>query len=286
MDSDKAAKQLIDLYLSNLQVRVVELGFNPVWSDWRNLDYRPEYNKFYLITKGEGWIKIGDQEYYPQPGQLALMPEGTLQSYSTINDKYYTKYWCHFTAKVGTLNLFDLIRLPWLLDVGQSADRPAAIFREMLRHSDEAGSFASLHINSCILRLIAFYLEHAEASRIRAAQSESATILHATLTYIDDNLHRNITVDELAELAYLHPNYFIRLIKKHLGVPPMQYVKNRRIELAKLLLSSTTLTLSEIGERVGIHDISYLSKTFKTSTGFSPTAYRLLSIQPPAAPGE
>ncbi|MDG0791511.1 AraC family ligand binding domain-containing protein [Cohnella ginsengisoli] len=112
MNNQLSRKRLLQMYLSNLQVNVTALGFNPVWSDWRGIDYTPDYNKFYFITDGEGWLKIGDRELYPKPGQLALMPEGVRQSYSAINDKPYTKFWCHFTAKIGTINLFDLIRLP------------------------------------------------------------------------------------------------------------------------------------------------------------------------------
>ena len=43
---DNAQQQLIRLYLDNLQVHVTAMGHNKVWSDWRELDYTPDYNKF------------------------------------------------------------------------------------------------------------------------------------------------------------------------------------------------------------------------------------------------
>jgi len=270
---DNARRQLIGLYLSNLQVHVSELGFNPVGGNWKDIDYRPDYNKFYLICEGEGWIKVGDQELYPKPGQLALMTENTVQSFSTISDNYYTKYWCHFSAKIGSLNLFDLIRLPLILDVHED-EVPTMLFKEMLQHWNSPELSASLHLKSCILRLIGYYLDRSASVRIQTAHSESAEILKTTLAYINDNYHRNIKVVELAEMMHMHPNYFIRLFKKHLGTSPIQYVNRIRIEQVKLLLISSSLTLSEIGDQVGIPDISYLSKLFKAATGFSPTAYK------------
>jgi len=77
----------------------------------------PDYNKFYYISNDQGWLKIGGKEYYPTTGQLYLLPAGLKQSYSYINDNTYTKYWCHFTAKIGTFNLFDIIKLPYFIEI-------------------------------------------------------------------------------------------------------------------------------------------------------------------------
>ena len=105
---DNTQQRLIQLYLDNLQVRITEVGHKQVWSDWRDLDYTPDYNKFYLICDGEGWLKIGNKEYTPKRGQWFLMPQGMKQSYSYTEGPRFTKYWCHFTAKVGENNLLDL----------------------------------------------------------------------------------------------------------------------------------------------------------------------------------
>lgn len=270
-------KRLLQMYLSNLQVNVTALGFNPVWSDWRDIDYTPDYNKFYFITDGEGWLKIGDRELYPKPGQLALMPEGVRQSYSAINDKPYTKYWCHFTAKIGTINLFDLIRLPWMIDVQEEDSLPADLFKEMLRLQRADTLSSSLNVNACLLRLIGYFLDRSVPIDIQLAHAETSDLLRAVLTYIDDHFQRNITVQELADLTHMHPNSFIRLFKKHFGTTPIQYVNRKRIDSVKRLLTSTDLTLSAIGERTGIPDTSYLSKLFKSTTGLSPTHYKMLA---------
>lgn len=63
-------KTLLTNHLSNLQVDLFMVNFNRCDTDWQDLDYTPDYSKFYLICEGEGWLKIGDQEYYPAPGQL------------------------------------------------------------------------------------------------------------------------------------------------------------------------------------------------------------------------
>jgi AraC-like DNA-binding protein len=268
-------RRLAGLYLSNLQVNVTVVGYNPVSSDWRELDYRPDYNKFYLICEGEGWLKIGEQELNPKPGQLALMPEGVRQSYSVVSDRQYTKYWCHFTAKIGSLNLFDLIQLPWLIDT-EDEEEPTHLFRDMLDHSRSARLSSTLQMKASLLRLISYYLDKSDNGSIRIARSEAGDQLRSVLAFIDDHYKEAITIQELAGRIHVHPNYFIRLFKKHLGVSPIQYVNRKRIEEAKWLLASSDLPLYEIGIRVGIPDVSYLSKLFKAATGFSPSAYKTM----------
>jgi len=269
-----AHRRLLELYLSNLQVNVSVVGYNPVRSDWREFDYRPDYNKFYLIVEGEGWLKVGNQELYPKPGQLALMPEGILQSYSFISDRFYTKYWCHFTAKIGTLNLFDLIKLPWLIDTGED-ETPVRAFQELLEHNKSGRLSSSLQMKSCLLKLISYYLDHSEELKsMRFARSETEEMFQSVLAYIDNHYSEAITVQQLANRIHVHPNYFIRLFKKHLGVTPIQYINRKRIDETKWLLTSSELPLHEIGNKVGIPDVSYLSRLFKSATGFSPTAYK------------
>lgn len=271
---DNAQQQLIRLYLDNLQVQVTEMGHRQVWPDWRDLDYTPDYNKFYLICDGEGWLKIGDKEYAPKPGQLFLMPQGVKQSYSYTDGPRFTKYWCHFTAKVGENNLFNLLKVPVFLESGVD-DEPKRLFRELLSCESDTSLTAPLLVKAAMMKLIAYYVEHAATAVAGVEPAAVSKPLQAVIEYIHHNYYRNLTIDELAECAHLHPNYFIRVFKRHFGTSPIQYVNRKRIEEAKWLLTSTNLLLAEIGANVGISDISYLSKLFKSSTGLSPTAYRL-----------
>jgi AraC-like DNA-binding protein len=271
---DKAQQQLIRLYLDNLQVHVTAMGHNLVWPDWRDIDYTPDYNKFYLICDGEGWLKIGDKEYAPKPGQWFLMPQGVKQSYSYTDGPRFTKYWCHFTAKVGENNLFDLLKIPVFLETGEGGE-PQRLFRELLSSETGTSLTAPLLMKASIMKLIAYYVEHAAAGEAGVEPAAVSVSLQAVIEHIHLNYFRNLTINELAERAHLHPNYFIRVFKRHFGTSPIQYVNRKRIEEAKWLLTSTNLMLAEIGAKVGIPDVSYLSKLFKSSTGLSPTAYRL-----------
>lgn len=272
---NKNEETLIKNYLANLNTQVIVCGFNKVADDWREMDYTPEYSKFYFIVDGEGWIRIGNQEYYPKPGQLFLMPQGIQQSYSVISKNVYIKYWCHFTAKVRDMNLFDVLHFPYFIDV-KDTHAVENIFTELSENLDNPGVYASLMQQSCILRLLSFFLNNSPSDHIHLPKSSNIERLNDVLMFIDNSYQKNINIDELSKIAHLHPNYFIRSFKKHIGASPIHYLNKKRIEEAKNLLTCTSLPLKEISERVGMSNIYYLSRVFKEYTGFAPSDYRQL----------
>ena len=94
------------------------------------------------------------------------------------------------------------------------------------------------------------------------------------IQYINEKISEPITLTELSELADLNPAYFSTLFTKHMGIPPLRYVNNKKIEKAQTLLLSITKTLEEISRMVGYDDVFYFSRIFKKITGLTPAKYR------------
>lgn len=94
------------------------------------------------------------------------------------------------------------------------------------------------------------------------------------LGYIDDNIHRQITLSELAEVANLSHYHFARKFKNKMGMTALQYLANRRVEMAKRLLRTTSDSLVEISLACGFASQSHFSTVFKKVTGTTPAAYR------------
>ncbi len=92
--------------------------------------------------------------------------------------------------------------------------------------------------------------------------------------YIDDNLEKSISVEELAQIWHMHPTHFIRAFKKKTGETPGRFVQIRRMENAKRLIEETELPIREIMCRVGIIDSAQFAKKFKRFYGNTPRNYR------------
>jgi AraC-like DNA-binding protein len=95
-----------------------------------------------------------------------------------------------------------------------------------------------------------------------------------TLEYISMHLQDELTVKHLAERCYINPDYFSRLFKEQTGIRPLQYIQNKRIERARLLLLTTNHSIQKIAEMVGLSNISYFSRLFYKLTQKRPLAYR------------
>lgn len=92
--------------------------------------------------------------------------------------------------------------------------------------------------------------------------------------YIDSHLQENIALEVLAGIAQLSVHHFARAFRQTLGVPPHNYIVQRRVEHAQRLLRNTDLPLSEVAVVAGFTDQSHLARHFRTITGLSPSLAR------------
>ncbi|KQO18314.1 AraC family transcriptional regulator [Paenibacillus sp. Leaf72] len=268
------AHSLLAYYLSHMQVELFIAHHNTVSTEWQDLDFTPDYSKFYYIEHGSGWLKIGDEEYSPAPGELILVPEGVPQSYSVIEGSAtYRKYWCHFSAKVGEINLFKLLDVPYLCTAADQ-ERVRTIFAELVFYANDQTIYARLLAKAKLLELFSLFIMQQGEESISLKNAAATQRLTEILSYIHMNSGSDITIQDLAKRACLHPNYFIRMFKEQMGVPPIQYIARLKIEKAKELLADSTLSVSEVAEQAGFNDLFYFSKQFKKIAGLSPTEFR------------
>jgi len=95
-----------------------------------------------------------------------------------------------------------------------------------------------------------------------------------TIRYIRDNIDRDVSVRELADMVGVTTEYFSRLFKKKTGMNLKKYIVNEKMKAAKILLSTTDLSVTTISDRVGYNSYSNFSYTFKSLFDESPKEYR------------
>ncbi|MCE7986221.1 MAG: AraC family transcriptional regulator [Caldilinea sp. CFX5] len=98
--------------------------------------------------------------------------------------------------------------------------------------------------------------------------------LEPILRFIDEHLDQPLSVDELAQRAYLSRFHFIRQFQRLVHQTPHQYVMNRRLQRAKELLANSDLPVTEVCLAVGFESLGSFSTLFRTVVGWSPSVYR------------
>ena len=92
--------------------------------------------------------------------------------------------------------------------------------------------------------------------------------------YIDNNFNKNIRVRDVAREVFVNERYLYNLFMKYEKISIKEYINQKRYNMACELLSSTALTVSEIGQTVRYVDVLNFSKFFSGQAGISPLMYR------------
>jgi AraC family transcriptional regulator len=127
---------------------------------------------------------------------------------------------------------------------------------------------------SCALaaHLLRRYNAFDHAPRLRLAGLSSQMIGHI-VAYIEDNLHRRISLTELAAIADVSRFHFARLFRSSTGLSPIAYVERSRLSRAQELLKQGQLPLAELALTVGFSDQSEFTRRFRRHFGITPAAF-------------
>lgn len=111
-------------------------------------------------------------------------------------------------------------------------------------------------------------------SRLAGAVDEDKDAVEKVCHYIADHVEEDLSVDRLAEQAYLNANYLTRMFKKRTGKTLTEYITDYRLRLAEDLLRDTKLSITMVSAKVGYQNYTYFIKQFKKFTGYAPREYR------------
>ncbi|MDY4976885.1 MAG: AraC family transcriptional regulator [Clostridia bacterium] len=238
---------------------------SPIWGK-RNVTYH--YDKIYYIIEEECEIEIEDRKYRAKPGDFFLIPSGTKHSFCNVDNGQITHYFFHFTLEANGIHILKKLNLPDFLHIGIN-EEIIALCDSIVRLSSQENVGAALMLKGQMLQLTAFYIMLNKNEESIDIPHENENLKNVIL-YINKNLNKHITLDQLTKITQMHPTAFIRLFKKQYGLPPMKYVQKEKMEYAKYLLEYTQIQISQIAAMVGFQELSHFSKNFKLYTGYSP----------------
>jgi YesN/AraC family two-component response regulator len=132
----------------------------------------------------------------------------------------------------------------------------------------------SAELDTCLDKWLRLCRSRQEPDTQRAADPGTLSTVQQVLRYIAKTAPGDVTLADAAKCVHMNPSYLSQLFKQEMHINFIDYVSSLRIKEAKLLLTSTTLRISEIACRLGYSDIAYFSNMFRKLTGVSPSEYR------------
>ena len=89
-----------------------------------------------------------------------------------------------------------------------------------------------------------------------------------------DDVRGELSLGEFAQSVNLSVWRLCHIFKSDVGMPPIRFLRQLRMERAKDLLESSFLSVKEIAFQVGLNDESHFVRDFKATYGYSPALYR------------
>ncbi|MBB6730766.1 response regulator transcription factor [Cohnella zeiphila] len=107
----------------------------------------------------------------------------------------------------------------------------------------------------------------------------TADIIAKLKDYIENHLHRDISLVALADVVHFNPSYLSRYFKQQTGLNLSEFVQSVKVERAKRMLADPDIRVNDIAEALGYGSASNFTRLFKRLTGSTPQEFRETAIR-------
>ncbi len=249
------------------EVKGVYHDVAPTW----NIGKSRGLDTLVYVTDGQVNYQADGKDVILGAGELFFIPSRVLRSWANCTGVPHKKYTVVFSpaqaaddpVAPGTYGMNETFRLT-PRSTAYFEQRLAYMFVQWLGKRVHYGPITS-HILAELLMLTAQEraAHHASPSKERVVRKMQDHILY--------HFRDAITLEELAEIGGVSPNYVTILFREVTGTTPIQYVHQVRINTALHLFDNTQMTVREVAEYLGYCDQSHFNRVFKKWMGAAPT---------------
>ncbi len=245
-----------------------------------------------LLTEGEAIYKIGMREYLMKPGSFYFMSPQQLRYYKKIKPwkGYVFVFSEEFIHRFSSTSIYS--EYPFFkLDANVQLNLDETQLKELMPLLDKMQEYYN-GSEPQKLKFIFHYMTlvllnakkwFSEQDRVDANTAKSILLSKSFDDLLENhffeiatqNVEKIFAVSDFAEKLNVSPNYLSDTVKKETGKTPTQIIKERTILEAKSLLRNTELTISEVAYFLTFDDPSYFAKYFKSTTGISPSDFKV-----------
>lgn len=283
----------MNLQVEQMHPLVLNVGLAVHNADWNWKNVNSLFTRLYYVTEGSAQIELPDGIYTLSPKHMYFIPAFTI--HTNICKSNFVHYYLHiyedhysdndwldhwkFPVEIEATDL-DLALFKRLCEINPhmtlqksdptTYDNNPTLMQNLIKNRQRAFC-DKVESRGIVFQLLSRFFKQGQ-SKIEMEDTRIAK----TVLYIRKHLNEAIELEKLAEISCLSKDHFIRLFKKELGTTPLQYINQKKIEKAQLLLITEELAVKEIAFQLAFDDYSYFNRLFKKTTGVTPQEYRRL----------
>lgn len=256
-------------FTGKISFSLVEFKFAKLDSRWNTRNFHLTqlgipYARLYYPVEGEGYIILDGNKHILEPGNIYL-----IAPYAPITvgcNKKLLKYWGHFNAFIldSPLDIFSFAE-PIMKIRDDSPDFNTALFKILCGDATLGNIFDGMEKESALSLILMPFLRNNTS-----VSGKKFTRFTTLLSYIEKNMDKGLTLNNLAEFSRLNPTYLSNLFAAEMGIPLMKYCNQRAVHRAIDLMWCGKYTFAEIAYRCGAENVTAFSRLFKKHSGFTP----------------
>ncbi|MCI8430185.1 MAG: AraC family transcriptional regulator [Lachnospiraceae bacterium] len=236
---------------------------------------RLDFQILYIASgKAHFYFDKSETDTVVTAGQIVVYRPKEPQRYVYYGAEQTEVYWVHFTGN----NVKNILRHYGITDSMRVISTGASfeytrLFKQMIQELQRCQSCYPELLTLLLLELLIqisrqIGREHRKKDTYLDAEMELA------IQFFNDHYHTEISIEKYAASRGMSVSWFIRSFRQYAHTTPMQYLVERRMTNAQVLLETTNYSIAEIGNLVGYDNPLYFSRIFKKQKGMSPSDYR------------
>lgn len=270
---------------------VLNLGHACTVNPWGHRDISSPFIRLYYIKQGRAVLHLPEGDMEATAGHMYLIPSYVPHSYEcdpgfdfyylfvfqwlergvSVFQTYDFPYQVRSNEATQLLfenycNLYPQLNLP-SEDAAKFDAHPS--YREYVQAYMQMAHYERLQLHGLVEILFSYFVKQA---KLRAVMSDVR--MAGLMKYVQEHMEDPLSTEELARHACVTKCHLIRMFRSSLGVTPLRYITQCKVQYAQTLLLRTDLSVKQVGEAVGFKDISYFIRLFRRQLGFTPQEYR------------
>lgn len=219
--------------------------------------------------RGKARFRFSNASYILERGKILHAGPGMTLSKEVLGDAPWEYILLHYDLPEGERQQLLLANQHFSIDV-----RDDGCLYELLRLICSCyltpGGLQPLQLKVCFYRIF--------EEIIYAAQKYYSTMegdpVQYILEYLQHHYMEPVSIDELGKSFGLDGRKLAYLFKKNVGISPLSYLTEYRLDKAKELLLLKSMSITEVAHCIGYSDALYFSRLFKKHLGMAPTDFQ------------
>ena len=233
-----------------------------------------DYILIYCV-KGEGWLEYNGKKLKVAEDQFFIIPQGMSHAYGSSKGKPWSIYWIHFNGKkAGYFSKgFDIPQdMPY--NSQSRFKNKIDLFEEIFSTLQSESSTEQMSYATSVFFHFLGIIKCSNSGKKESEAIKESSIIDTSLKFMRENLHKHLSLRNMAEHVNLSVSYFSRIFIAQIGTSPSKYLAQLRMEKACHYLEETEMKVNQISPLVGFDDPLYFSRLFTNYLKLSPTQYR------------